>query len=564
MKRIIIALAVGAAALTACDSDIWELKDENKGAYIPDSGDPIATTLDKDGSFAEWIHVLNYSGTYSALNQGTDGVKFTAFVPSDEAVQSFYRSLGVSSIEELGEKYAAELVKQHIYSGDSLKLSEKFGAAVDMLVYTNVGSEDITIEIDTLSDGGFLLNGAVHVERNYLRASNGFIYLIDGLTTPLVETVYDRLAANPDYSLMLDIVCAAGYADDMNTLADTTVFAGLQQVTRRNYTLLTVGNEAFAAAGIHSVADLTSQLAARDANGLTPDSLLRLYVQYHLMDVRYTRADLEAMVGEEDTLRVWATMAPNQIMLMTKHMTEDSTVYVNINEGDIPTRFVDAGSDLRAKNGYLQEIDSWLPVYEPAQTVVVWDLADYPEVRAAVGEDYRPIEPVSSESKVSLENRGCYEVEVGPNGYANTTYSAVTYVTCKSNLKDCLYNDRVIFNMGYQGSVAMKTPTLVRGKYKVSISIAYLADQGFIRTQTSCKGGMMKISMDGENEAIVSPYTTITKTTAGVYTATLYDEIEFSETSSHTFKFVIMDPAASSNSKFCLQFDAITFTPITE
>ena len=559
-----MALAVGALALTACDSDIWELKDENKGAYNPDSGDPIATTLDKDGSFTEWINVLNYSGTYSALNQGTDGVIYTAFVPTDEAVQAYYQSLGVSGIEELGKRYAEELVKQHVYSGDSLKLSEKFGATVDSLLYTNVGSEDIVIKVDTTGDGGFLLNDAVHIERTYTQASNGFIYVIDGLTNPLVETIYDRLAENPDYSLMLDIVTQAGYARDMNTLADTVVFVGLQQVTRRNYTLLTVSNQTFAAAGINSVADLTSKLAARDENGLTPDSLLRLYVQYHLMNVRYLRSDLEAMVGEDDTLRVWATMAPNQILLMTKHVSEDSTVYVNINEGDIPTRIVSTGADQRAKNGYLQEIDSWLPVYEPAQTVVVWDLADYPEVRAAAGADYRPLEPVSTETKVTLETRGCYEVEVGPNGYANNSYSAVTYVTCKSNLKDCLYNDRVVFNMGYQGSVSMQTPTLVRGKYKVTISMAYLTELSFIRTQTSCKGGMMKISMDGENEAIVSPYTTITKSLAGVYDATLYEEIEFAETSSHTFKFVIMDPAASTNSRFCLQFDAITFTPITE
>lgn len=559
-----MALVAGMVALTACDSDIWELKDENKGAYIPDSGDPIATTLDKDGSFAGWIDVLNYSGTYSALNQGTDGVIYTAFVPTDSALHAFYRSLGVSGIEELGVAYAAELVKQHVYSGDSLKLSEKFGPTVDSLLYTNVSQEDFVIKVDTLGEGGYLLNDEVHVNRTYIEASNGFIYVTDGVMTPLVETISDRLAGNPSYSLMLEAVREAGYADDMNTLADTTVFAGLQQVTRRNYTLLTVGNEAFAAAGIRSVADLKSALAARDEGGLPADSLLRLYVQYHLMDVRYTRAELEAMVGEEDTLRVWSTMAPDQVMLMSKHVGADSSVAIYINEADIATRFVSAGCDQRAKNGYLQEIDSWLPVYEPAQTTVVWDLADYPAVRALAGESYRPAEPVSKEDVISLFACGSYEIEQGPNGSKNSTYFPVSYVTCKTNLKGCLYNDRVVFNLGYQGSVAMQTPTLVRGKYRVTVSVAYLTDQADLRTLNGTKGGMMKISMDGGNEAIVAPYTTISKTTNGVYDATLYEEIEFTETTSHTFKFVIMDPAASTHTRFALQFDAITFTPITE
>ena len=41
-----------------------------------------------------------------------------------------------------------------------------------------------------------------------------------------------------------------------------------------------------------------------------------------------------------------------------------------------------------------------------------------------------------------------------------------------------------------------------------------------------------------------------------------FDRIEFEETASHTFSFVVLDPAASTNSNFSLQFDCIKFTPI--
>ena len=41
-----------------------------------------------------------------------------------------------------------------------------------------------------------------------------------------------------------------------------------------------------------------------------------------------------------------------------------------------------------------------------------------------------------------------------------------------------------------------------------------------------------------------------------------YDEVEFPETAAHKFSFVVLDPSASTNSNFSLQFDYIKFIPI--
>ena len=69
----------------------------------------------------------------------------------------------------------------------------------------------------------------------------------------------------------------------------------------------------------------------------------------------------------------------------------------------------------------------------------------------------------------------------------------------------------------------------------------------------------------GDNVKDASPYTTLTnKSKQGLHKATLYDEITFENTSDHEFKFVVLDPAASTNAKYNLQFDCITFIPITE
>ena len=59
-------------------------------------------------------------------------------------------------------------------------------------------------------------------------------------------------------------------------------------------------------------------------------------------------------------------------------------------------------------------------------------------------------------------------------------------------------------------------------------------------------------------------YASITANTLGLYDTVIYDEIEFSKTGTHSMKMVIADPAATSNSKFRIQLDYMTFEPIIE
>ena len=595
VRLFLLSLLLG-LPLTSCDEGLWEFKDENKGSYMPAENEPISTTLENMEMFSEWIHVLEYSDTYSALNQGTQGVKYTVMAPSDEAVQRFYESVGVSSIEDLGMEYAKALVKTHIYQGDSVKFSDKFGVNVLALFYTNAYGTTWSVELDSINPG-YVLNSNIHLEKEYIKAANGFIYLSDGLIEPLVETLYDRVAQNPDYSIMRDALHLSGYADSLDVVADTIIELGQERILHRNYTFLTVSNANFAKNGINSIDDLKNALALRAEDAtVTPDSLVKQYVEYHLLNSRYTQPQLCDSISS-DSVKIWGTSASNQIFTLTRHIKEINSIGYNIvvnkgdtsyvevldtvyqycfNEPDAPVYFVNSSRNqlytALAQNGYLHEIDGWLPIYEPKQSTVVWDLADNAKVRALAGQ--HPDAPVSSESKISISN--CFlQSEMGPEGSANNSYSAISYVTCKSNLKNCVNYDRVVFNLGYQGYVKMETPTIVKGKYKVTLSMAYLTELAFIRTCNGCKGGTIKISIDEEDPnnpevkdtrytKLVSPYTTITKSLAGVYECTLYDEVEFDITSKHVFKIVVMDPAASTNSKFSLHFDAITFTPIEE
>ena len=206
-----------------------------------------------------------------------------------------------------------------------------------------------------------------------------------------------------------------------------------------------------------------------------------------------------------------------------------------------------------------------MPVWEPEQAAVLWDLADYTEVKNLVdAEFYQPSEPTSSEQRFRIATATCFEYEMGEAGSKNRNYSDIDYVTCRNNLKDAHNHDRVVFNVGYMGKVSMRTPTIVRGKYKVELTLVFMTGNNFMRQQSDGNGGMLKMTFD-DNDAhtiFTAPYTKVPSALPGVYTSTLYEEIEFPETASHRFSFVVLDPAASTNSNFSLQFDCIKFTPI--
>jgi uncharacterized surface protein with fasciclin (FAS1) repeats len=577
-------VTVGALIFTflfiCCDPDLLKFSDSHKGSAwsTSDNTSPIAIVLSTQEDYSEWVHILEYSNMYSALNQS--GVKFTAFVPNNTAVKAFYNRMNVSGIEALGTAYAKTLVKYHTYFGDSLKLSEKFPQSSDVYSISNITGDKLDLSIDS-EVGGYHISyidqntvsknwdtKMAHLDVNRIHASNGFIYGMQTVMNPLIETIYDRVAKNPSCTIMKSILDESKWDDTLKVVADTIVSSGSLIITKRAYTFFNVSDVGFAKADIHNLSDFKSKLQATSPN-TNLDLLINQYVQYHMMNGNHLVSDLKTMTGI-DTIRIWSTLASNQIFTVSLDTTK-SAYYINFADTSdftkIPATFVydNCNGNVLAKNGYVLELDSWLPVYSPKQSTVVWDLADFTEVKRLCGENYAPKYPAPSAEYIAqyMDLLTCYTTVKSLSG-VKSPYSAVEYHTCKSNLQDCLNYDRVIFNVGYTGSVTMRTPVLVRGKYKVSIDIAYLTGQNAIRQMLSgSNGGLMSISMDNGNMKNVAPYTTLTVNKNQVAkNIMLWDELQFDTTSSHIFKFVVMDPAASSSTSFYLQFDCITFTPI--
>ena len=565
--RNILSLAVLALSISACDSDVFNINsDPFKGeTYLSMTDEPISSYLDEQSEFTEYVSALRYSDTYNALNQSTQGVSFTAFAPNNDAMADFYARRGVSELEDLTPEYVRSFVLYHTL-GDSLT-TEEF---IQESSVTNLTGDEITIVIDSLNAGQATLNDEGQVIEMGISAYNGKIYVLSKAMTPLVETVYDRVVEGGVSSIMVAALQETGWDAKLSTISDTTYVQGKQTINKYYYTLFNVSDDVFAKADVYSLSDLKSVLLSRDDRGLSQDSLLREYVAYHIMSNMYKCEDLASSDG---SVRIWDTSADNQVFTVsTDTVGTISSASYTLNADGESARFVSGSVDILAKNGYVHEIDSWLPVWEPEAATVQWDLTDYTEVKNIVGaEDYQPSEPVTSEARTSIYKAACYTYEMGESGSSNSSYTAIDYVTTKSykvgtSTLTALNNDRLVLNLGYMGTVSMKSPVLVKGKYKVELTMVYTTTQSFMRLQTDGNGGLVKFSFDEGEETSYStyssPYTTVSSALPGIYSTTIFDEVEFTETSTHTLTLLVLDSAASTNKGFSLQFDCITFTPI--
>lgn len=559
-KYLMLVSALALLLLEGCGSDVFNFGNQKvDNNYTDDESMPISTYLAAEDDFSEYVGLLRYADMFNALNQSSNGTSFTAFAPNNEAMQKFYQSRGVSGYADLGVEYARQFVLYHTV-GDSI-LAENF---VTMKSVTNLSSDVLPVSIDAVNAGEANI-GDGHIVQMAVSAFNGKIYVLDQAMTPLVESVYQRLQEGGKSTIMLQAIDASGYAHELQTIVDTTrTTDGGYTITKYNNTFLNVSDQTFAAAGINSYSDLQTRLQQETKEDVSVDSLVREYVGYHIL-ANNRETLVSNMRQQAATSSLIDTHADNQVIALSyDSLATDVNARLTLNANGQQARFV-AENEQKAKNGYVCELDSWLPVWEPDQTTVVWDLADNSDVRNLVpAEYYQPAEPTSTEQRFRIALAPCFTYEMGETGSKNRNYSDIDYVTCRTNLKNALNHDRVVFNLGYMGSVSMRTPTLVRGKYKVEMSIVYLTNHNFMRQQTAGNGGLLRLGFDGESQytTFVSPYTKVTSPLPGIYTSTIYDEIEFSQTASHYLNMVVMDPAASTNANFSIQIDCITFTPI--
>lgn len=542
---------------------------------------PISSYLEtRSDEFSEWIAVLKYADLYNAVNQASS--YFTVLTPTNEAMHKFYEKKKVSSIQELGKEYARSLAEYHIVN-DSVNLNTFVQGG--KLEKKTLSDDYLSVSFDEDSEeGGFnsiYLNNEAHVKELAIQVSNGYVYVLDDVMSPLVENVYERINESAEkYSLFIEALECTGWKDSLSVIydeikqEDNTV---IQQ--KRNYTLLAVSDETYHSAGITSVVDIATKVGATGSDYTNSTNELFRYVAYHILGGSYSIFDFNNFTGGTTT-RLWTTKAN---AVLEASLQDGNKLYLNY-EGEIDGKsvkasFIEDNSDIQAKNGIMHEVNGWLPLWESEIPVLVeWDFCDNEEVASWIKSGYGdPSQKYQSEDtgehQSDVSSLACYTIDArntatSLNG-ANGGYYRIGYATPKTGSAwvNCKNKDHMFLNLGYMGSIVMETPILIAGRYKVTLKVTYATSMDFMRTmKNGSNGGKIRFMFDDKTETTneVPIYANVSENKLGIYDTVIYDAIEFSTTGKHSMKMVVVDPAASTHNKFRIQIDYMIFEPIIE
>lgn len=549
---------------------------------------PNGLYLSSHEEFSMWAEMLQYADLYNAINQSSNS--FTVFAPTNEAVKEFLTTKGVSTVGELntklGKDYIQELAKYHLINKVIERKTFLLGGR---LSYPTLSSDYLTLVIDETSTTGttlFVNNSGI--TELAIETNNGLIYVLDKVMEPLTETLYDRLE-DEQYSIFKKAVDMTGWNERLEKLYDTTYQEyGQWYVTQRKYTIFAVPDEVFNNNGIESVDQLALLVGAKN-DYTSVDNTLNRYVAYHMVSSVYFGEDLFDF--SVDSTLIWNTMASGGV-ITTKNV--DGVEYLNYIQSDSAgVELLDRDQYTLAKNGVIHPVNGVLAEYTPEPVNVIWDFVNREEIATIInswgashgfGDCYQTYFPAGEAENTDIR-LSAYEFDFWEysSNFSNNNWSTVGYYLTKEltgrngqgyggNYFGQLntgyvagsgaYNDDfLIVNVGFMGALKIETPTILKGRYNITLRHGY---ENTMWDIASSGGSKVKFMMDDlPFEATLYLQSKIAEqTTATILTDVLWEGIEFPETGSHTFSLVVMDPQASTHSNYRLLLDYLKFEPV--
>lgn len=554
--------------------------------------------------YALWIELLKHADLFNALNDAAS--TSTVFAPTDSAVMKFLEWRGVNSVQELDQEYARYVAQVHIMKGvlkessfiayveaGSIPIMTLFGNYLTASYgYQNLDVDDEFLGNVVLEDSlSIYLNNQAKVE-NLGRATltaNGIVYSMEDVIHPLSETIIDKLRLYNEFNIFIEAAELTGYNQTVSIFSDTVLnINGSISVNDIRFTCFAVPDEVYHAEGIQSVQDLVSYLQA-DINYTDSTNALYQYVAYHFWNKSYSKTAL-SIFQEPGQIIIYDTKLPGQVMTIQADTNQATYGKLIINNTASIIR-----SNIKSRNGYIHKIDDILPVYEPKPLRIIWDFCNYPDIESfvnAYGASKNLGELFSSdltnkEYQIDLSedlldgNYGTitsFEYKATKAKTSTRSWRKVGFFKCsfvstleKTENKYGSYMDNLlILNLGYAGSITMKTPTIIKGKYKV---VLYYAGSPGLKTFYP-SGSNTRFNLDDYQKSIymwkgipgsfVDEEKQANINANGIASDVLWKEVTFETSGTHTFKGTMMDINAKTHSSYRQMWDYLEFIPIEE
>lgn len=592
MKKYIVSILALALSVAAC-------KDPYMGQMFElDDGDDTKITniayLEKHTEdYSLFLDFLKAADYYNALNDASTTV--TLLAPDNAAMQQFMTERQIASFEELDSLYARQIIQTHMIEGSineasfiqyltegSISTPTVFGDYLSL----SYGFIDREVDDDVLSQSSYqdtlniyINNQAVVREMDH-QTVNGRIYRIGSVIIPLVENVVEKMEIDGNYQLFVQAIEETGLRESLEKTADTIPqLNGSYTINQIRYTILAVTDDCFQQAGIASLDDLEAFLATKDESAKADaarndsSSLLHRYISYHILSGAHSKEDLvyTAVPGDK---KVLDSGLKNEIIVM---QTLDGVSVINRGSQD-SCEFV--RSNISACNGFIHRIGSVLPIWCPEPTEVIWDVCNSSDIISMVN-SYGATNNLGNLFTSPVENNE-YLIDLSSTSPYGTASSfiykktspkssklTVGFMKNKANSDESLpyensmnayMNNLMILNLGYQGYIEFKTPTLVKGRYRVEI---FYGGAKPLATKFYGGGSAVKFNLDDFSKQI-NMWKGWDKNDHSVKGDCIFESLVFDGTCSHTLRATFMDVNASSYANYQQLWDYIKFTPIVD
>ena len=308
----------------------------------------------------------------------------------------------------------------------------------------------------------------------------------------------------------------------------------MNDVLLRDYkAVLVVTDSVYHSNDIFSVEDLNDRFKGEPTD---MHSEFYKYVAYHIVSDAYdysefanfTIADggknIETYIGREFI----SVQLRNDSLILNPLGTE--TLY-----------FDEQKSDIFAYNGYIHEVNGLMPISEPLRFAFIWEPTEWDEFRTI--EFYREPKEKGSEEEEQFSFHWFKQGEVPHIRWKTIPFKeeAVGYASVDVDWDRFWFDDCFWANLGPVGWVEFDTPTIMCGKYHITLEKWAWSDQT----------GISQMYIDGKKFGTPIDGSTDPKTLdMGTFT--------FIDSGTHVFRFNIIGGAGH------VILDRFTFTPLND
>lgn len=404
------------------------------------------------------MEIIKRSGTAGYL--GAYG-KFTLFTPTNDAVTAWLKSKNKTAVADMTVEELKDMVKYHLLP-DTVATNKFTDGKLPQI--TLFGQYLQTGAVNQSGNSSFVVNKSALITKSNVRVGNGIIHIIDHVLLPATLSSAQAIEANSRYSIFTQALKETGFYDSLNVKS-----AEVQDTTRRFQTVILESDSAIKAAGFADYAALKAKFS-KTGNPKSHADSLWLYVAYHIS----TGPSYTPDIIQSSALY---TLAPKEVVttkfLGSKILLNDDEFAGVLEPGVEVNR---SYSDISTANGVIHEAKSFYKIKVRFQSPVYWDVADQPELRA----------------NAKWRGAATVTIELQPNGvnllsgFRSNRFTSgkqmpkYYFSPTIGGTRQYAYGDQLILSMGTTNTarfqwVELKTPMLVKGKYKVWICSAQLS-----------------------------------------------------------------------------------------